>query len=283
MSEQQVEDFNAPVEDEELVWLPLSEIFDDENNVRKTYTEIEELAGSIRANGLLQPIVVRRSAEGKHIIIMGHRRKRALLLNAEYHHGPGRVRVIVRHKELLSDDVLAQMLSENMSRVGLDPIEEARGLRKLQAQRNLSEMDVARQIGATQTWVSARLRLLDLSPEDQAAVSRRKMSIGAGVRKARVGGGNVRPGAVGKTNGSFLSSTHPLASKVARRCESLNHKRGPNSVGGIGCGVCWDAVIRTDERRKLSEAVARTGDCSTCGSHVEKTAEEQTEEVANNE
>lgn len=263
-----IEDVAA--EDESFEWVSVSDLHDDPDNVRTNYTEIEELASSIKNQGVLQPIVVRRDSEGNYVIIMGHRRKRAL-----QHNKTMKTRVIVRHKELLSEDVLAQMLTENGSRVDLDPIDEARGLQKLKVMKALStDMEVANLVGRTQGWVSGRLRLLELDSDDQQAVRTGRLGISAGVARSRQQGGHVRPGAVGKSSGQVLGGDHALSRQVQRRCESLGHKRGPNIVGGVGCGGCWEVVIRQDERKSLSDKAVANGKCATCGSAVHKEHDE---------
>ena len=256
----------GPVDEneEDFVWLNLEDLHDDPENVRGEYTDLQELADSINEVGLLQPIVARRDSEGKHIIIMGHRRKRALKLA-----GKTRTRAVVRHREMLDDEVLASMLAENMGRVDLDPIDEARGIQKLKVMKGINDVEVAKIVGHSQVWVTDRLNLLNLDGEDQKRIRRGTMGIRAGVLRGRQNAGNLRPGAQGKTVGNHLGAIHRLAGKVQRRCESFNHKQGPNSVGGIGCGECWEIVIRTDERKIQQEKAITEGHCPTCGKDVE--------------
>lgn len=62
-----------------------------------------------------------------------------------------------------------------------------------------------------------------------------------------------------------MTATHPLAPRVKARCLRLGHSRKQGvGVGGIGCGACWESVIRADERDHLHTHSAKTGRCALC-------------------
>lgn len=248
-------------EDEHLEWVYLSDLHDDPDNLRDDYTDIEDLAASIKETGLLQPIVVRRDERGLYVIVAGHRRKRALRQL-----GKLSARVLVRHKAMLEDEVIAAMLAENNNRVNLDPIEEARGLARLKAARGItSEHELGVVVGRSGHWVSGRLRLLALTPEQQRDVRSRVVGIAAAQDMAREQSGKKRPNQR-TANATHLGNRHSLASRVTARCKSKKHPtKGANRVGGVGCGECWEAVIRADEREALARDAAAHGECSTCG------------------
>lgn len=264
----------ADSEDGHLEWLNLSEILDDPDNLREKYDGIEDLAASIKAHGLLQPIVVRRNREGQYIIVMGHRRKRALVLA-----GQQRTRVIVRHKEMLSEQVIAAMLIENGNRKDLNPMEEAFGVDRIKrilederepGSKEVTDGDVARYIGRTQVWVSDRFRLLGLSPQHQQMIREGRMTLTEGKRLGGANSGRTRPGAVGKKSGGWFTTHHHLSEKAMRRCKALGHNpKGPNYVN-IACGACWETVIRNDEREKARDHAHESGHCGVCGSQIEK-------------
>lgn len=243
-----------------LVELEVAKVNPDPDNPRENLTGIDELADSIVEVGLLQPIVVRRGAAGRYFVVAGHRRL-AAVKRLKW----AKVPVIVGG-EMRPDHILAAMLIENGQRADLDPIEEARGLHRLKAQLECNEADLATRVGRSLSHVNGRLLLLQLSPEDQAAVRAGHLGITAASQKARVDSGRVRNGAVGRPGVGHLSIAHELASRAQARCTRLEHTRGKGKgVGGVACGECWESVIRADEREHLQELISKTGTCSTCG------------------
>ncbi|MBR7888107.1 ParB/RepB/Spo0J family partition protein [Marinomonas sp. A79] len=121
-------------------------------------TQLEELAVSIRNQGIMQPIVVRLIAPNKYEIIAGERRWRAAKL-AELSQVP----VIIRHVEDADAVVLA--LIENIQREDLNPIEEAIALQRLVDDFQLTQQQVADTIGKSRSTIANLLRLLGLTPE----------------------------------------------------------------------------------------------------------------------
>ncbi len=123
-----------------------------------------ELAESIRLHGVLQPLLVRRHADG-YELIAGERRWRAARLA-----GLDTVPAVVR-ADAGSDEQLVLGLIENLQRTDLDPIEEARGLRKLIEEFGLTHEDVATRLGKHRVSVTQALRLLGGCPAVQSAVA----------------------------------------------------------------------------------------------------------------
>ena len=130
-----------------------------------------ELAESIRLHGVLQPLLVRRLADGFELIA-GERRWRAARLA-----GLDAVPAVVR-TDAGSDEQLVLGLIENLQRTDLDPIEEARGLRKLIEEFGLTHEDVARRIGKHRVTVTQALRLLGGCAAVQSAVASGVISAG---------------------------------------------------------------------------------------------------------
>ena len=241
-----------------LLEVLLSELHPDPDNPRESLGDVDELARSIREQGLIQPIIARREDEtGRLVIVAGHRRYAALRRL-----GRTRAEVIIR-KAMAPDDVLAKMLVENGHRADLDPIEEARALQRLKTLGGLSDVALAKTIGRSQPTVSGRLALLALPVEEQEAVRNRQLKVGAAVRTARIASGRVRQQGVGRA--WHLGPDHGLSRQAAARCRRLAHKTG-RSVGGVACGECWESVIRADERQHLQTASARQSQCALCGS-----------------
>jgi len=241
----------------QLVKMLVTDLHPDPNNPRDNDGDVAELAESMRAVGLLQPIVARRHGN-QVVVVAGHRR-----LAAAKHLAWSTVDVIVRD-DMRPDAVLAAMLIENGQRTDLDPIEEARALNRLHTQSGGgSHQALAKRIGRTQVHVSGRLALLALPVEQQELLRAGQLNLGDAVRKARVASGRGRP--PGYTGSSHLGVDHDLAKLARARCTRLGHRsKGRNSVGGVACGDCWESVIRADERQHLHTRSATTGRCALC-------------------
>jgi ParB family transcriptional regulator, chromosome partitioning protein len=132
---------------------------------------LRELAESIRLHGVLQPILVRRLPDG-YELIAGERRWRAARLA-----GLNAVPAVVR-SEAGNDEQLVLGLIENLQRADLDPIEEARGLRRLTEEFGLTHEEVAQRIGKHRVSVTHSMRLLDGCPAVQSSVAAGVISAG---------------------------------------------------------------------------------------------------------
>src|ERR1700687_5011816 len=130
-----------------------------------------ELAESIRMHGVLQPLLVRRLNDG-YELIAGERRWRAARLA-----GLTSVPAVVR-SDASNDDQLVLGLIENLQRADLDPIEEARGLRRLTEEFGLTHDEVAQRIGKHRVSVTHSLRLLAACPAIQSSVAAGVISAG---------------------------------------------------------------------------------------------------------
>ena len=116
---------------------------------------LEELASSIKSQGIIQPILIRQTASGQYEIVAGERRWRAAQLA-----GLSEVPVVIR--QIPDDAAMAVALIENIQREDLNPIEEAAGLRRLLDEFELTHQEVAEKVGRSRTSVSNLLRLLNL-------------------------------------------------------------------------------------------------------------------------
>ena len=118
---------------------------------------LSELAASIKAQGVVQPIVVRETVAGDYELIAGERRWRAAKMA-----GLDQLPAVVRR---VPDEIaLAVGLIENIQRENLNPLEEASGLRRLLDEFGLTHQQVAESIGRSRAAVSNLLRLLNLDP-----------------------------------------------------------------------------------------------------------------------
>lgn len=119
---------------------------------------LEELAASIRAQGIMQPIVVRPVATNQYEIIAGERRWRAAQM-AELHEVP----VLVR--DVPDEAAIAMALIENIQRENLNPMEEAVALHRLQEEFDLTQQQVADAVGKSRVTVTNLLRLMNLNED----------------------------------------------------------------------------------------------------------------------
>ncbi len=132
---------------------------------------LEELAQSIKEQGVLQPLVVRRLASGRYEIVVGERRWRAAQLA-----GINSVPAIVR--DLNNDETAKIALIENLQREDLNALDQAKGLMRLQREFNLSQEELGSAVGKSRSAVTNLLRLLNLSTEVQALLEEGKIEMG---------------------------------------------------------------------------------------------------------
>ncbi|MCE3046252.1 ParB/RepB/Spo0J family partition protein [Legionella sp. 16cNR16C] len=140
---------------------------------RKAIDEVslEELAGSIRQQGLLQPIVIRPLANQKYEIIAGERRWRACQLA-----GLSEAPVII--KEVDDETAMAMALVENLQREDLNPMDQARAMGRLHHEFELTHQQIAELLSKSRTAVSNYLRLLSLAEEVMRMVEHDDLDMG---------------------------------------------------------------------------------------------------------
>ena len=131
---------------------------------------LEELAASIRANGIIQPLIVRRVGD-KYQIIAGERRWRAAKL-------ANLTEVPVIIQDVADPRMLELALIENIQREDLNPIETARAYERLRRDLGLSQEEIGQRTGKDRTTVTNALRLLQLPPEVQVLIEEHRLSPG---------------------------------------------------------------------------------------------------------
>ena len=161
------------VEDGSFRRLPVDLIRRGRHQPRRIVEEstLEELADSVRARGIVQPIVVRPSGTGSFEIVAGERRWRAAQMA-----GLDEVPAVVR--DLSDREAAAVALIENIQREDLNPIEEAQGYRSLAEEFGLTHQELADAVGRSRSAVSNALRLLDLNDDVRALVERGELDMG---------------------------------------------------------------------------------------------------------
>jgi ParB family transcriptional regulator, chromosome partitioning protein len=153
--------------------LPVGAIVANPRQPRQVFDEdaLAELAASIEAVGLLQPVVVRRSAGGQYELIMGERRWRACQLA-----GIDVIPAIVR--DTSDDDLLRDALIENLHREQLNPLEEAAAYQQLLDDFAATHDELARRVGRSRPHISNTIRLLNLPAAVQKRVAAGVLSAG---------------------------------------------------------------------------------------------------------
>lgn len=132
---------------------------------------LQELADSIKSQGIAQPILVRPADNGKYEIVAGERRWRAAQLA-----GLDKVPAVVR--DLDDTQATALALIENMQREDLNPMEESRGLYKLKQKTEATHQELADMVGRSRASVSNLMRLMELEVDVQKMLERRELEMG---------------------------------------------------------------------------------------------------------
>ena len=155
---------------DEVVYLYLDDIIPNRFQPREVFDEkaLKELAVSIREHGVIQPIIV-RSVNGKYEIIAGERRYKASALA-----GLTKIPAIIRNLDDKESSKVA--LLENLQRKNLSPIEEARTYQKILEIDQMTQEELAKTMGKSQSAVANKLRLLSLPEEVQEALLKEQIS-----------------------------------------------------------------------------------------------------------
>jgi len=167
-----IPDVATESEKNEILQVNITDIVPNQYQPRKEFDQdkLTELVDSIRAQGLIQPILVRKTTDG-YELIAGERRWRAAK-----ELGLGKIPVIVKDAD--DDQSLAISLIENIQRENLNPIEEAKAYQQLTDEFDLTQEEVAGKVGKDRATVANILRLLKLPASIQDNVSRGTLSMG---------------------------------------------------------------------------------------------------------
>lgn len=230
--------------------IPIGDLDPDPDNIREDALDnIHALAADIKDRGLQTPLHVYPHGD-RWKIWGGHRRWAALCMN-----GAATAACIVKTPPRDAVEKLDGMVSENLHREQLNPIEEAKVYRRyLDAGLGFNQHDVAARCHTAQSRVSTYLSLLtELTEDEQRRVARGEISPTQAlktVKERRRLAGRARSdsgGQHGMTNwSSHFNRNHPLVTVADSRCRNAGH-RVEDKIGGA-CGVCWEWAIRRDER-----------------------------------
>lgn len=153
--------------------LPITDIVRGRYQPRREFDQssLEELAASIRAQGVMQPVVVRPRAQGGYELIAGERRWRAAQL-------AGLVQIPAVIRDVSDEQASAMALIENIQREDLNPLEEAAALDRLKDEFQLTQQQVADAVGKSRVAVTNLLRLLNLAPAVRNLLSAGDLEMG---------------------------------------------------------------------------------------------------------
>ena len=154
-------------------YLPINQITPRADQPRKTFKEslLDELAQSIKSNGVIQPIIVRSIGKGAYEIIAGERRWRAAKKA-----GLEKIPAVIR--EYNKTEGMAVALIENIQRENLNPLEEAQAIQSLIDECAMTHVQVAESLGKSRTAVSNLLRLLALTDEVKVMINSGLLEMG---------------------------------------------------------------------------------------------------------
>lgn len=184
---------------------------------------LKELADSITAQGVVQPIVVRQMNNGKYEIVAGERRWRAAQLA-----GLETIPSIVRN--IPDDAAMAIALIENIQREDLNPMEEAMAMQRLMQEFEMTHQQVAERVGRSRAAVSNYLRLLTLGEEVRKLLETGKLDMGhARALLSLSGAEQLRMGRKVAEGGLTVRQTESLVRKMLDRPAPKKKRRSSNT------------------------------------------------------
>ena len=170
VAEEQIKEYK--VAGDSVLFIDINDIKPNSSQPRQFFNEekIDELAVSITAHGVIQPIVL-KEADGGYEIIAGERRWRAA-------RKAGLKRVPAILKELTKEQLMIISLIENIQREDLNPIEEAEAFQRMYKEFGLKQEDISRNVGKSRPYITNSLRLLKLPEEIQKMVLEGRLTNG---------------------------------------------------------------------------------------------------------
>ena len=230
--------------------IPIDEIGANPAQPRVRFDDeaIRELAASIKASGVLQPVIIRRDPAGGYQLVAGERRLRAAGFA-----GLERIPALIR--DVPDGRMLEFALIENIQREDLNPIEEAKAFRSLTDEAGLTHDQVSERVGKQRTSITNSIRLLSLPPEVQDMVSRGTLSAG-----------HARALLPLSSSGEILGAARYVSSKgfSVRRTEAFvqrrlrkTHSRAPKArLHGL---EEWETKLQQKFATRVSVTAGRKG------------------------
>lgn len=226
--------------DDRVLYIDINDIRPNSAQPRMNFDEakLNELASSIRTNGVIQPLIVRESSNG-YELVAGERRWRASRMA-----GLKSVPCIIRNFDDKQNAIVA--IIENMQREDLDPIEEAMGLKSMTEKYGFTQEQVSASLGRSRTYITNSIRLLKLPPEIQQYVSSGQMSAAHGRTIINISDREKQMEVANKIIRNDLSvrATEKLAEKVKDEIKPDRKKRKKASDQNIAKSAEIQAVER---------------------------------------
>ena len=214
-----------------LLQIDLDQIRPNKGQPREQFDQVqlEELAQSVQAQGVLQPIIVRSNPNGGFDLVAGERRWRAAQI-------AGLLKIPAIVKDVADEHMLEIALIENLQREELNPIEEANAYQSLIDDLALTQQEVAERVGKQRASIANALRLLNLPPEVQALIKSGRITAGHAKALAAltVAADQVDLARRIAKDGLSVRQAEALAARIARRSSRSVRKkssvRDPNVV-----------------------------------------------------
>ncbi len=176
-----IPELKEDIDKKEIVELDISMVYPNEDQPRKVFDEekINILSDSIKAYGVLQPIVVKPDENGKYMIIAGERRYRASRAS-------NKESIPAVIKDLPIRDIMEIALIENLQREDLNPIEEALAYKSLIDNHNVTQEEISDAVGKSRPHITNTIRLLNLREEVIAMIEYGEITAGHGKALLRI-------------------------------------------------------------------------------------------------
>ncbi len=233
---------------DKLIELPIGVIHPNGYQPRTNFdtAELSGLCESIKRNGLLQPISVRRRSDGCYELIAGERRLKAARMA-----GFNKVQCILTD----IDDRRAAILGlvENMQRQDLNPFEEAEAIHRLMTEWGATQLEIAQRLGKAQSTVANKLRLLRLSPDHRARIIAASLTERHARALLRIEDENARGDALNRMIADNMGSAD-AEKYVAELVESKQNQKTTIRVPIIG-----DVRIFVNTLSKAVESIRKSG------------------------
>ena len=233
---------------QEVIEIPLQMIFLNPEQPRKIFREEEltQLASSIRDYGVLQPILVKPTAEGSFMVIAGERRSRAACQAGLF-----TIPAIVRSME--EEEAALVALVENVQRENLGYLEEARAYKKLMDDFGLTQSEIAQKVGKQQSTISNKIRILSLPDDIQEVLTEHRLTERHARALLRVQGENDRRKVIARVikNNLNVKQTEKLVDDLLSGQEELRRKK--NKVNYISYKIYVNTIRKAFSQIKEME------------------------------
>ena len=235
-------------EDRTVKRVKITDIEPDKNQPRKIFDEekLTELADSIKENGVITPLIVRKEENGRYKLIAGERRWRAARRA-----GLDEVDVYIREIDDATADLYA--LVENLQRVDLNPLEEANGYKLLMEKYHLTQESVASQVGKSRPAVTNSLRLLSLPDEILPMLENGSLSAGQARTLLGYDDENVM---IRAAREAVVKKLSVREMEKALRSYKSGKDKPKSKLKPINCDI---KAVETDLSEKMGRRVTLTG------------------------